>query len=48
MMRGFTLPGTGLSVIVLIAFAVVAWHPVSRPHLDRVSLRLLTYAIIAK
>jgi hypothetical protein len=47
-MMGFSLPGTCLSVIVLAAFAVVAWNPVSRPYLDRVSFRLLTYAIIAK
>jgi hypothetical protein len=47
-MLGFTMPGIFLSVVVLIAFAFAAWKPVSRPHLDRVSFRLLTYAIIAK
>jgi hypothetical protein len=46
-MLGFTMPGIFLSVVVLIAFAFAAWKPVSRPHLDRVSFRLLTYAIIA-
>jgi len=46
-MMGFTLPGTCLSVLVLLAYAVVAWNPSSRQHMDRVSLRLLVYAIIA-
>jgi hypothetical protein len=47
-MMSFTLPGIALSLIVLITFAVAALKPVSRPYLDRVSFRLLTYAIIAK
>jgi len=46
-MMSFTLPGIALSLIVLIAFAICALKPVSRPYLDRVSFRLLTYAIIA-
>jgi hypothetical protein len=47
-MMSFTLPGIFLSVVVLIAYAYTAWRSVSRPYLDRVSFRLLTYAIIAK
>lgn len=46
-MLSFTMPGLVLSSLVLVAFAYVAWKPVSRPYLDRVSFRLLTYAIIA-
>ncbi|KAJ7359459.1 hypothetical protein DFH08DRAFT_1074920 [Mycena albidolilacea] len=32
---------------LLSAFAWTAWNPVSRPHLDRVSFRLLAYALVA-
>ncbi|KAJ7181462.1 hypothetical protein C8R43DRAFT_1116833 [Mycena crocata] len=44
---GFNASGIGLTVAVLLAFAYVAWHPTSRHHMNRVSLRLLVYALIA-
>ncbi|KAJ6517493.1 hypothetical protein C8R47DRAFT_254620 [Mycena vitilis] len=44
---GVSVPGVALSVILLAAMAGLRLHPVSRPQLDRVSFRLLTYAIVA-
>ncbi|KAJ6559389.1 hypothetical protein DFH09DRAFT_1161512 [Mycena vulgaris] len=41
------LPGVGLTIIVLALYAYAACNPVSRKHLDRVSFRLLVYALLA-
>ncbi|KAJ7300920.1 hypothetical protein DFH08DRAFT_996623 [Mycena albidolilacea] len=41
------LPGAGLMVVLLALYAYAAWYPVSRRHLDRVSFRLLVYALVA-
>ncbi|KAJ7138157.1 hypothetical protein C8R44DRAFT_341396 [Mycena epipterygia] len=41
------IAGLSLSAFILSAFAYLAWNPVSRPHLNRVSFRLLVYAFIA-
>ncbi|KAJ7701149.1 hypothetical protein B0H17DRAFT_1046090 [Mycena rosella] len=43
---GLVLPGVCLTIVVLCAFAYTAWHPVSRPHLNRVSFRLLCFALV--
>ncbi|KAJ7787259.1 hypothetical protein B0H14DRAFT_286090 [Mycena olivaceomarginata] len=34
-------------VVLLALYAYAAWYPVSRRHLDRVSFRLLVYALVA-
>ncbi|KAJ7649583.1 hypothetical protein B0H17DRAFT_1102218 [Mycena rosella] len=44
---GLILPGLGLTLILLALYAYAAWYPVSRRHLDRVSFRLLVYALLA-
>ncbi|KAJ7777511.1 hypothetical protein DFH07DRAFT_951155 [Mycena maculata] len=44
---GLGLPAICLTVFVLLASAYLAWHPASRAHLDRVSFRLLVYALLA-
>ncbi|KAJ7478897.1 hypothetical protein FB451DRAFT_1395511 [Mycena latifolia] len=44
---GTSLPGVVLSVLFLAAVAYLQCNPLSRPHLDRVSFRLLVYALIA-
>ncbi|KAJ7321922.1 hypothetical protein DFH08DRAFT_357041 [Mycena albidolilacea] len=44
---GLIAPGFGLTVVLLALFKYVAWNPVSRRYVDRVSFRLLTYALIA-
>ncbi|KAF8142618.1 hypothetical protein K438DRAFT_1994782 [Mycena galopus ATCC 62051] len=44
---GVSIPGVALSIPLLAAIAYLLWNPVSRPHLDRVSFRLLIYAIAA-
>ncbi|KAJ6563603.1 hypothetical protein DFH09DRAFT_1476226 [Mycena vulgaris] len=44
---GVAIPGVALSVLLLAAFAYLAWNPISRPHLNRVSFRLIVYAIIS-
>ncbi|KAJ7926253.1 hypothetical protein B0H13DRAFT_2653970 [Mycena leptocephala] len=44
---GLSIPGVALSVLLLAAIAFLQWNPVSRPCLDRVSFRLLVYALIA-
>ncbi|KAJ7445101.1 hypothetical protein FB451DRAFT_1433663 [Mycena latifolia] len=44
---GLIIPGFLLTIVVLILYAYTAWHPVSRRHLDRVSFRLLVYALFA-
>ncbi|KAJ7858823.1 hypothetical protein B0H14DRAFT_3864262 [Mycena olivaceomarginata] len=44
---GLGIPGTCLAFLVLCAYAYAAWHPVSKHHLNRVSFRLLVYALLA-
>ncbi|KAF7341139.1 hypothetical protein MVEN_01848500 [Mycena venus] len=44
---GVAIPGVALTVILLAAIAYLQWNPVSRPHLDRVSFRLIIYTLIA-
>ncbi|KAF7345152.1 hypothetical protein MSAN_01891400 [Mycena sanguinolenta] len=44
---GLTIPGVGLTTGLLSLYAYAAWKPVSRRYLDRVSFRLLTYALVA-
>ncbi|KAF7333186.1 hypothetical protein MVEN_02384400 [Mycena venus] len=44
---GVSIPGVVLSIPLLTAIAYLLWNPVSRPHLNRVSFRLLIYAIAA-
>ncbi|KAJ7138159.1 hypothetical protein C8R44DRAFT_728330 [Mycena epipterygia] len=41
------IAGISFSVFIVSAFAYLAWNPVSRSHLNRVSFRLLVYALIA-
>ncbi|KAJ7321919.1 hypothetical protein DFH08DRAFT_818300 [Mycena albidolilacea] len=45
---GVSIPGLALSVLLLIAIVYLRWNPCSRPYLNRVSFRLLTYALVAK
>jgi hypothetical protein len=45
---GVSIPGVALSVLLLIAIAYLQWNTCSRPYLNRVSFRLLTYALVAK
>ncbi|KAF8150522.1 hypothetical protein K438DRAFT_1865542 [Mycena galopus ATCC 62051] len=45
---GILIPGIVLSAMVLVAFAYVASQRHSRPHLHRVSFRLLVYALVSK
>ncbi|KAJ7909815.1 hypothetical protein B0H13DRAFT_2329957 [Mycena leptocephala] len=42
-----SIPGVTLSVLFLTVVAYLQWNPVSRPHLNRISFRLLVYALIA-
>ncbi|KAJ6585754.1 hypothetical protein B0H19DRAFT_1368958 [Mycena capillaripes] len=44
---GVSIPGVILSFLLLAAIAYLQWHTVSRPHLDRVSFRLVIYALMA-
>ncbi|KAF7365741.1 hypothetical protein MVEN_00447900 [Mycena venus] len=44
---GVSIPGVALSVLLFIAIAYLRWNPCSRPYLNRVSFRLLTYALVA-
>ncbi|KAJ7889029.1 hypothetical protein B0H13DRAFT_2341692 [Mycena leptocephala] len=44
---GLEIPAVALSVLLLAGFAYLRWRPVSAPHLNRVSFRLLVYAMIA-
>ncbi|KAJ7187731.1 hypothetical protein GGX14DRAFT_580838 [Mycena pura] len=46
--RGVCIPGVALSGLLLVAVAYLQWNPASRPHLNRVSFRLLLYALITK
>jgi hypothetical protein len=45
---GLITPGFGLTVVLLALFQYVARNPVSRRYVDRVSFRLLTYALMAQ
>ncbi|KAJ7614852.1 hypothetical protein FB45DRAFT_936218 [Roridomyces roridus] len=47
LMLGLMIPGVGLTGIVLASYGYLALSPVSRRHLDRVSFRLLVYALVA-
>ncbi|KAF7360867.1 hypothetical protein MSAN_01116300 [Mycena sanguinolenta] len=44
---GLMIPGVGLTTVLLGLYGYAAWKPVSRRYLDRVSFRLLTYALVA-
>ncbi|KAJ7836245.1 hypothetical protein B0H14DRAFT_3705337 [Mycena olivaceomarginata] len=44
---GLVIPGLGLSTALLALYAYASWKVVSRRYLDRVSFRLLTYALVA-
>ncbi|KAJ6452651.1 hypothetical protein C8R45DRAFT_1040469 [Mycena sanguinolenta] len=41
----FGITGVVLTAVMLLSIAYVAWNPVSRPHLNRVSFRLLVCAL---
>ncbi|KAF8145465.1 hypothetical protein K438DRAFT_1991758 [Mycena galopus ATCC 62051] len=41
------IPGVGLTATLLALYGCAAWNPVSRRYLDRVSFRLLTWALVA-
>ncbi|KAJ7511077.1 hypothetical protein B0H11DRAFT_2386614 [Mycena galericulata] len=43
----FGITGVVLPASLLLAMAYAAWNPISRPHLNRVSFRLLVCALIA-
>ncbi|KAJ7069096.1 hypothetical protein C8F01DRAFT_1226571 [Mycena amicta] len=45
--NGISIPGVCLCVVLLAAVAVLHWNSASRPHLNRVSFRLLIYALVA-
>ncbi|KAJ7359338.1 hypothetical protein DFH08DRAFT_845836 [Mycena albidolilacea] len=47
LIMGLAVPSIIFIVLILGAYAWAAWNPVSRPHLNRVSFRLLVYALIA-
>ncbi|KAJ6452759.1 hypothetical protein C8R45DRAFT_1223352 [Mycena sanguinolenta] len=44
---GLIIPGLGLTTVLLSLYGYATWNPVSRRYLNRVSFRLLTYALIA-
>ncbi|KAJ7314297.1 hypothetical protein DFH08DRAFT_895903 [Mycena albidolilacea] len=44
---GLIIPGLVLSTTLLALFGYATWNVVSRRYLDRVSFRLLTYALVA-
>ncbi|KAJ6483151.1 hypothetical protein C8R45DRAFT_1000718 [Mycena sanguinolenta] len=44
---GLSVSGLGLTTVLLTLYGYAAWNPVSRRYLDRVSFRLLTYALVA-
>ncbi|KAJ7704796.1 hypothetical protein B0H17DRAFT_1326353 [Mycena rosella] len=44
---GFAVSGAVMSALVLLGFAYAAWFPPSRKHLNRVSFRLLVYAMVS-
>ncbi|KAJ6502933.1 hypothetical protein C8R47DRAFT_1251942 [Mycena vitilis] len=43
---GLVVPGVALTTGLLILYAYVAWDPVSRRYMDRVSFRLLVYGLL--
>ncbi|KAJ7697840.1 hypothetical protein B0H17DRAFT_1262089 [Mycena rosella] len=45
---GLVIPGVCLTFGLLCAYAYALWNPVSNKFLDRVSFRLLCYALLAK
>jgi hypothetical protein len=45
---GLIIPGLGLTTALLALFGYAAWNMASRRYLDRVSFRLLTYALVAQ
>ncbi|KAJ7359458.1 hypothetical protein DFH08DRAFT_952592 [Mycena albidolilacea] len=47
LVTGFSIPSIVFTMLILGAYAWTAWNPVSRPHLNRVSFRLLVYALVA-
>ncbi|KAJ7615924.1 hypothetical protein FB45DRAFT_934945 [Roridomyces roridus] len=47
LMLGLMIPGIALTGIILASYGYLALSPVSRRHLDRVSFRLLVYALVA-
>ncbi|KAJ7852809.1 hypothetical protein B0H14DRAFT_3656748 [Mycena olivaceomarginata] len=47
LIMGLAVPSITFIVVILAAYAWAAWNPVSRPYLNRVSFRLLVYALIA-
>ncbi|KAJ7101660.1 hypothetical protein C8R44DRAFT_988335 [Mycena epipterygia] len=44
---GLVIAGASLTAALLILYGYAAWNPVSRRYLDRVSFRLLVYALLA-
>ncbi|KAF8177733.1 hypothetical protein K438DRAFT_1845133 [Mycena galopus ATCC 62051] len=44
---GLTILGVAFTATLLTIYAYAAWNPISRKHLDRVSFRLLVYALLA-
>ncbi|KAJ6585748.1 hypothetical protein B0H19DRAFT_1110653 [Mycena capillaripes] len=44
---GLIIPGVSLTAALLILYGYAAWNTVSRRYLDRVSFRLLVYALLA-
>ncbi|KAF8187054.1 hypothetical protein K438DRAFT_2019733 [Mycena galopus ATCC 62051] len=47
LIMALAIPAIVFILGILAAYAWAAWNPVSRPHLNRVSFRLLVYALIA-
>jgi hypothetical protein len=45
---GLLIPGLVLTAALLALFGYAAWNIVSRRYLDRVSFRLLTYALVVQ
>ncbi|KAJ6487938.1 hypothetical protein C8R45DRAFT_261762 [Mycena sanguinolenta] len=47
LIMGLAIPAIVFILLILGAYAYTAWNAVSRPHLNRVSFRLLVYALVA-
>ncbi|KAJ7108574.1 hypothetical protein C8R44DRAFT_293393 [Mycena epipterygia] len=47
LVMAFAIGAIVFIVLTLGAYAWAAWNPISRPHLNRVSFRLLVYALVA-
>ncbi|KAJ7615490.1 hypothetical protein FB45DRAFT_244360 [Roridomyces roridus] len=45
--RALLIIGACLNFLLLCGYCYLRWHPISRPHLNRVSLRLLVYSQVA-